>query len=198
MPIKIYGPYCKHVEDFYPQFTVILVMIDVQTILTYLTLISVPIGVTYHIVTLYNSRKNQQLTLETRQAQLFMNIFNNFSSKEYQKDLENIMSWQYTDYDDFFAKYGPDVNPDDHAIWDHNLQWMEGLGVMVKRNLIDPNLVYDIMYGTIISFYEKFEPIILRFKEQGGTHILQDLTYIHDEMKRIQKERGIEHQKFNQ
>ena len=35
-------------------------------------------------------------TLETRQAQLFMNIFINYSSKGYQKDLENILSMSST------------------------------------------------------------------------------------------------------
>jgi hypothetical protein len=43
-------------------------MIDLQTVLTYLTLISVPVGVFYHIMTLRNTRKNQQLILETRRA----------------------------------------------------------------------------------------------------------------------------------
>ena len=50
-------------------------MIDLQTLLTYLTLISVPFGVFYHIMTLNNTRKNQQMQLETRQAQLFFNLY---------------------------------------------------------------------------------------------------------------------------
>ena len=99
------------------------------------------------------------------------------------------MSWKYTDYEDFYAKYGPDVNPDDHSIWDHNLQWMEGLGVMIRRGLIDANLVYDIMYGTIIGFYEKFESIILRLKSDWGAHLYKDLTFLYDEMIRIQNDR---------
>jgi len=70
---------------------------------------------------------------------------------------------------------------------------MEGLGVLVKRNLIDSNLVFDIMYGTIIDFYEKFEPILEQFKVQWGSHVQQDLTFIYEEIKRIQEERGIDY-----
>ena len=175
-----------------------MVELTYQMVLSTLQTAGILVGIFYYMMTLRNqqksqeiSTKNQELTLETRQAQLFMNIFNNFSSKEYQKDLENILSWEYTNYEDFFSKYGADVNPDDHSIWDHNLQWMEGLGVMVRRNLIDPNLVFDIMYGTIISFYEKFEPILMQFKKQWGADMQQDLTYIYMEMKRIKEERGL-------
>jgi hypothetical protein len=45
-------------------------MTDIQTALTYLTLISVPVDVFYHIMTLRNTRRNQELQLETRHAQL--------------------------------------------------------------------------------------------------------------------------------
>ena len=37
-------------------------------------------GFTYYVLTVKNTRKNQQLQLETRQAQLFMQIFQEFSS----------------------------------------------------------------------------------------------------------------------
>ena len=57
-------------------------MIDLQTILTYLTLISIPIGVLYHIMTLRNTSKNQQLQLESRQIQLYMQLLDRFASEE--------------------------------------------------------------------------------------------------------------------
>jgi len=165
--------------------------VALQTLLTYLTLISVPVGVFYHIMTLRNTRKNQEVQLETRQAQLFMNIFNTFASKDYQKDKEQMMSvWEWNDYDDFFAKYGPDVNPDDHAIWDMNLQYIEGVGVLVRRGLIDPELVYDIMYGSIIAFWEKHETIIQGLREEfHSPQTLNDLEYIYKQMKTIEEMR---------
>ena len=57
-------------------------MIDLQTVLTYLTLISVPVGVFYHIMTLRNTRRNQQLTLENRNAQLLMRIYDKYTETE--------------------------------------------------------------------------------------------------------------------
>jgi len=67
-------------------------MMDVETLINLLALISIPIGVFYHIMTLNNTGKNQELTikaqnhaLETRQAQLFMNIYNQ-SARAYHKE----------------------------------------------------------------------------------------------------------------
>ena len=104
-------------------------MIELSVIRDLVAIFGVLAGFSYYVMTVRSqqknqeiSQKNQELTLETRQAQLFMNIFNNFSSKGYQKDLENILAWEYDNYEDFFAKYGADVNPDDHSIFDHNLQ----------------------------------------------------------------------------
>lgn len=166
--------------------------------LSTLQTVGILVGIFYYIMTIRTNQRNQdiairnqELTLETRQAQLFMNIFNTFASKEYQKDKEQMMAvWEWKDYTDFFAKYGPDVNPDDHAVWDMNLQWMEGVGVLVRRGLIDPELVYDIMYGSIISFWEKHETIIQGLREQSQLpNLLDDLEYIYNQMKAIEVKR---------
>jgi hypothetical protein len=39
-----------------------------QRVLTFVTLISVPVGVFYIIMTLWNTRKNQELEIENRMA----------------------------------------------------------------------------------------------------------------------------------
>jgi len=67
-------------------------MVEANIMLTLLQTISIMVGIGYYILNIQNNQKNQEITLETRQAQLFMNIFNTFSSKEYQKDLENLLS----------------------------------------------------------------------------------------------------------
>lgn len=96
-----------------------------------------------------------------------------------------MVMWKWTDYDDFFRQYGPDVNPDDHAIWDSTITWLEGLGVLVKRGLIDHELVHDIMYGFIINFWEKHLPIFMIFREQWGPKMFEDLEGLYDTMKEL-------------
>jgi len=45
--------------------------VNLQTVLTYLTLISIPVGVIYHIMTLRNTRKTRELTLRARAPYLY-------------------------------------------------------------------------------------------------------------------------------
>lgn len=60
-------------------------MLDIQTVLTYLTLISVPVGIFYYIMTLNNTRKNQRQQLETRQTHLFMTLYETARSREFRR-----------------------------------------------------------------------------------------------------------------
>ena len=89
------------------------------------------------------------------------------------------------DYDDFIAKYDSDVDPEARAIFDSNVVWLEGLGTLVKRGLIDPELVHDLMYAFIINYWEKHLPIFSRFREQHGPRMLEDLESLYDHMNRL-------------
>ena len=56
------------------------------------TIFGVIAGFSYYALTVQNNRKNQDQQLETRQAQLFMNIYDTYSSKQYQKDSERMFT----------------------------------------------------------------------------------------------------------
>jgi hypothetical protein len=115
----------------------------------------------YYVYNMRISQKNMKANLETRQTQLFMDIWKVFSSKEYQKDREQMFAtWQFSNYEDFFKKYGPDVNPEDHSKFDMMCSYLEGIEVLIRRGMISPDLVYDLMYGTIATFWNKFQPVI--------------------------------------
>jgi hypothetical protein len=158
-----------------------------------LTGIGIIASILYYSRVLRNANKTQQNQLETRQAQLFMNIYETYSSKQYQKDRERMfVIWEFEDFDDFFNKYGADVNPEDHAIWDMFTSHFEGIGVLVKRGLIDSSLVYDLMYGSIIRFWDKFEPILLGLRELSGPKTWEDIEFLKNEMLRLQEQENRE------
>ena len=138
-------------------------MVELDTVLSLLQTASIIIGVFYYIMTLQNSNKNQQLTLkaqenatETRQAQLFMYLYETWSSPEFSKHWYIIRSWEWTDYDDFMEKYGDKKNPDLYISFSTVTKFFEGLGVLVKRGLVDPTMVDDLMSGFIIRLWEDF------------------------------------------
>ena len=117
-------------------------MTDLQTLLGYLTPISLTIGVIYHIMTLNNTRKNQQLQLETRQLNTYMEFKRNL--------LDTVSSWnevifqhEWKDYDDWVEKYGPLTNPD--AFGDTLLvfEFINGLGLLVRKGILDIDIVCE-------------------------------------------------------
>jgi hypothetical protein len=158
--------------------------ITLQTLLTYLTLISVPVGVFYHIMTLRNTKKNQELQLETRQAQLFMQITNKWSDVEFKRIARGILDWEWDDYDDYKRKYIDDK--ENMLLWTSLGTYLEGIGILVVRGLVDIGLVDDLFSAYIISYWEKFESIELEVRErfnvpQSGEWV----EYLYREVKKI-------------
>jgi hypothetical protein len=166
--------------------------VSLQTLLTYLTLISIPIGVLYHIMTLRNTRKNQELQLETRQTQLFMNVYNNhISLPTHTITIELLHQWTWEDYDDFMTKYSLPNNLEANVKWSHYFASLEGLGILIKKGVIDPDLVYSSQYGSIITIWEKFLPIIEEWRKRTDSpHLYEDPEYLYNEMIRMRNERG--------
>ena len=143
-------------------------MVDLETLLTYLTLISVPIGVFYHIMTLNNSRKNQQLQLETRQTQLFMNLYETWRSPDFRKrsNWVNILL-EYEDMEDFMSQYGPRVDQEAFATWASIAAFYQGIGVLVQRGMIDIELVNDLLGQAVVISWEKMSPEIIESRKVG-------------------------------
>ena len=80
-------------------------MTDLQTALTYLTLISVPVGVLYNIMTLNNQTRSQKHAQKSRQAQLYMQLYSFYDNKEFLKDYGNInMNYKFKDAEDCCAR----------------------------------------------------------------------------------------------
>jgi len=145
-------------------------MIDLQTVLTYLTLISVPVGVLYHIMTLRNTRKNQELTLkaqelatETRQAQLFMSIYQSMNTSE---GLEAGLHIH-----DVKMKTAEDLNQlvneeEKWKAWNWYGNYLEGIGVLVKENLVDISHVAQLISGTILWYWEEYREVTMAAREE--------------------------------
>jgi hypothetical protein len=160
-------------------------MVTVDTILQVIPAISVSIAAIYYALTLRKAEKDRQTTIDTRQAQLFMQIREKWDIDMIRRRFE-IMSWEWDDYHDFIEKYGPDTNPDAWSKLISMGQFFEGIGVLVKRGFIDPALVDDLLSGPIIQFWEKTEPFFVEMREvmkwpQAG----EWLEYLYNQIKPI-------------
>ncbi len=120
-----------------------------QIILIFVTLISVPVGVFYHVLTLRNQNR-------TRQIQIIRSI-------NPMVEL-GFLSWEYGDYDDVMSKYGPESNPEG---WGNLMGWfrmLEEMGVYVKEGLLDIRIIYLLNGGSITKSWELLKVLLKEYR----------------------------------
>jgi len=183
----------------YPEFHLILnrdYMVDLAEIQAAYYMVAatgVLVAAIYYVMNMRASRKAQELaqktqeqTLETRQAQLFIQLYTTFTSYEFKTKWNEIMHvWDWKDFKDYDLKYGPS-NYEEYSKLDFVGTFFEGVGVMVKRGLIDATLVDDLMSGHVVSSWERFEPLIMDIRvTMNWPQCLEWWEYLYREVKGI-------------
>ncbi len=103
-------------------------MIELSTIRDLVAIFGVLAGFSYYVLTVRANQRNQQLTLETRQAQLFMKIYTAYSSKEIPEAYGEMMTWEWKDFDEFTKKYYNRKSLDVINKWS---AYVNGLGIFL-------------------------------------------------------------------
>ncbi len=163
-------------------------MVDVLTIEMISVVVaatSVVIGAINYIIVSRRAAKTAQTTLETRQAQFFMQIFEQFHEPEFYNKLADFLTWDWKDYDDYMKKYGPKTNPKAWYSSGSVAAFFEGIGVLVYQNLIDVDLVSELMSRHVIRFWEKMEPISKEMRRRLNLPRMDEkIEYLYDEVKK--------------
>jgi len=138
---------------------------DVQTATVVVTGISIIVGI---IVFIFSRRQE----VETRQAELFMELYREWRSPTFRTAVMRMTyhcTWK--DFDEFWQKYGPQTNLQDFVnTFVRQATFYEGVGVLVEQKLIDIKLVDRLMHNTIKSWWERMGPVYreLRTKQAHG------------------------------
>jgi hypothetical protein len=136
-----------------------MVEITLPIVLQIIQTVSLVVGIVYYLTIMRNQQKSQQQQLETRQAQLFMQMYQE-ETKKGPHGMMGILEWEFTDYDDFYKKYGPDSNPEAYHDYIYELYNMEGWGVLVREEYVDIRLLALLSGGTVKHLWMKLQPII--------------------------------------
>jgi len=144
----------------------------------------------YYVMTLRTTQKNVKATLETRQAQLYMAIYQDLTSSETVRKSIDILNMEWSDYDDFERKYGSDYNIDSYVTRYSYQQKMSSIGWLVKSGLIDSVWLFELYGWYIIWVFRKVEPIIREQERRYSSDIFMWYRYLYEEMVRISEQRG--------
>jgi hypothetical protein len=159
-------------------------MVSIEVIALVLTGLGLTASIVYYANILNNANKTQQMQLETRQAQLFMQIYNQWNTSEFGLQYEKCMSMEWRDFDDFENKI---LNTVEAAnTWRMVTRFFEGIGVLVHRGLVDVTLVDDLMSGEMTRFWEKFEPVIREIRIiRDWPQAIEWTEYLYEEIRKI-------------
>ena len=164
-----------------------------QTIGILLTAVTVSIAAIYYTLTLRYTRRNQELQLETRQAQFFIQTYQSLVTPEVQKLYGEILEWEWTDFDDFAEKYYK--KPVRRGEWITANLSFDIIGIMLKENLMDPMLLFKMEQngtrgGTVL--WHKYEPIIKEMRRrENNPDLMKHFEYYVGEMFKLREVKGL-------
>ena len=140
------------------EFTYQMVLSTIQTV-------SLVIGVIYYITIMRNNQRTQQMQLETRQVQLFMQMVQQLSSSIIETDYLPMLNIKISNLDEYLHKRESD--PKFKLLTDSLFGFYEALGVLVKEGYLSIRLVALMWAGTTRIFYEN---IVVPMIEEGKIH----------------------------
>jgi len=169
-----------------------MVEITYQMALSTLQTAGILVGIVYYITIMRNAQRNQRLQLETRQTQLLMQIYQDLTSETTLRNWIEILSYEFEDYEEFNSKYGAAYNRESFAkrfsVW----RLLDGVGLLLRDGLLDPDRVYDLMDSTVIPQWEKFGHIIKQHRNEGWPDAEEGFEYLYHEIMKVRKQRGID------
>ena len=121
--------------------------------------------------------------LETRQAQLFMQVFSKYHEEEFWKNYLIVMSREWKSYEDWKR------DRSDLTLMSTKLSvgtYLEGVGVLVKRGLLSPGIVADILGSTVVRYWSKQAEYVREFRVRTSfPEYYEYVEYLYDEVMKL-------------
>jgi hypothetical protein len=128
-------------------------MIELSVVRDLVAIFGVIAGFTYYVLTVRNNQENQRQQLETRQAQLYMQIYNvSHNDPSYLEAQRRCFELEINSYEDYLKIQ---ENEDDRKALARVGMFYEGLGVLVKEGYVSIRLVALLMTGTTRMLWER-------------------------------------------
>ena len=169
-----------------------MIEITYQMVLSTIQTIALVVGIIYYLTIMRNNQKNQQLQLETRQAQLYSQIIKELFDENYMKKSIHVLKMEWTDYDDFERKYGSDGNEDAYAERYSFWYFMNNIGFLVHENLISIKNANAVVSQFAIWNWVKFKDVIIKQREvYNMPDFMEYFEYLADELTKYRLEKGL-------
>jgi len=152
-------------------------LVDVQTVSIAIASASVVAGIVYYAFQIRHQNR-------IRETDLIMRLYSAYGNEEYSKVVNRYLASEYGDYNDFVKKYGPFPSQGPVQVAFRMIgMFYEGVGILLKRKLVNPDFVYDLF--SVGLFWEKMKPIAEGERKRLNLPKLYEyFEYLYNEMKK--------------
>jgi len=153
--------------------------ITFQIIFQFLQTVGILVGVSYYILSLRNQNR-------ARKTRLYIQMINKFSEPDFIEALGKLNDLEWSTAEDFIEEWR---TPEGRKTIITLGNWYEGLGTLVKENLLDIRVVALLLTGLVIQFWDKFIPVIDEVREAlEWPRFYIEAEYLYDQLKTYIKE----------
>ena len=145
-----------------------------------LAAIGVIVGVVFAVLQLRD-------LVKTRQTDLVIRLYSNWSDDKFIEAYTKVNRIdEFEDYNDYVKKYGsPLSGTPANRKWLMIGMYFEGIGVLLRRELIDIGLVDDLLSGPIKNTWKKIKPVAEGVrKELNQPTVMEYFEYLANEMQK--------------
>jgi hypothetical protein len=151
-------------------------MVDITEVSAVVAAAGVLVGVVYYILEIRNQNR-------VKQTDLVMGLYSTFDSMEFLEAWRKVYFTEFKDYDEFLKKM-----EGKREIAMKVFRFYEQVGVLLRRKLIDIDLVDDLFGNNAIITWEKTKGSILEeLRKKVNPRAYENFEYLYDEMKKREK-----------
>ena len=155
-------------------------MVDITEISAIVTAAGVLVGVVYYILEMRHQTR-------IRKTDLVIKLYSMLNNDEFLDAVRKITSLQIEDYEGYVKQYGSLLSESPmHKAFSTVSGFYEFIGILLYRNQIDINLVYDVIGTRMIRMmYEKLRPIVHGARKEFDEPLAYaGFEYLHNELLR--------------
>jgi len=150
-------------------------MVDIIEVSAIVAVAGVLIGVIWYILDMRNQTR-------IRKTDLIMRLYSTRTSMEFQESWKKVMSVESKDYRNYEKWYE----------WSDFIVvagFFEGIGILLRRNLIDIGLVDDLFSYSIKTIWEKIKEVTEEVRKyHNAPQIWEWFEYLYNEMKKREQQ----------
>ena len=117
--------------------------------------------------------------LRVRKTDLVMRLYTTWDSLEFQKAFHTVYWADFHDYDSAMA-----ITGGERQLWTYLLSFYDQVGVLLRRRLIEFDMVDDLLGNSTPQLWEKVVPMIREARERYDPRLYEHFEFLYDEMTR--------------